>query len=346
MKKVIQIFLGIVMAVAGSSSVQAACRAINFGSADYNMATIPVIDAAASADLPDGAILFSTTVSTRTTGSLTIAGCAGKQVRIDLYGISGPHNTTPSGIPGIGARLVWTGQGNIFYQLAFPSGYLPQTSTSPLSASSQLSWAGSLTLELVKTGPLSAGRYTLARIAFYLAVVGDSLDLTPWGYIYGLSGPTSPIIEVRQNPTCSVSSPSMQVSLGSVPIRNFSGVGSTSPQSQLFNIQLACSGGDTGATTKVFTTLTDQTNPANELDTLSLASGSTASGVGIQVLSGTTPIKFGPDSSAAGNTNQWQAGSTGNGAFNIPLTARYVQTAPTITAGSANGLATFTMNYQ
>jgi type 1 fimbria pilin len=92
--------------------------------------------------------------------------------------------------------------------------------------------------------------------------------------------------------------------------------------------------------------LTDLTNPANESDTLSLARGSTASGVGIQVLSGTTVIKYGPDSAAAGNTNQWQAGSTGNGTFNIPLTARYVQTGPKVTAGSANGLVTFTMNYQ
>jgi type 1 fimbria pilin len=98
--------------------------------------------------------------------------------------------------------------------------------------------------------------------------------------------------------------------------------------------------------TSVYTTLTDQTNPANQSNTLSLSASSTASGIGIQVLNGNTVISYGPDSSVVGNPNQWLAGSTGNGTFNIPLTARYAQTAPTVKPGTANGIATFTMSYQ
>jgi hypothetical protein len=36
-------------------------------------------------------------------------------------------------------------------------------------------------------------------------------------------------------------------------------------------------------------------------------------------------------SKSIGNTNQWLAYQTGNGSFAIPLTARYVQTAPNTT---------------
>nr|WP_269114612.1 fimbrial protein [Burkholderia stagnalis] len=146
-------------------------------------------------------------------------------------------------------------------------------------------------------------------------------------------------------PTCRVTTPAITVPLGNMPASTFTGVGSVSP-SKPFNIVLQCSGGETGVATNVHTTLTDHNDPGNVSDTLSLASDATATGLGIQVLNGSTVIKYGPDSSATGNTNQWKAGEAGNGTFTIPLTARYIQTAPKVTAGMANGLATFTMSYQ
>lgn len=57
-------------------------------------------------------------------------------------------------------------------------------------------------------------------------------------------------------------------------------------------------------------------------------------------------VSFGPDSSVAGNTNQWLVGNAISGQMNIPLTVKYVQTAQTIKAGTVNGVATFTMSYQ
>lgn len=79
---------------------------------------------------------------------------------------------------------------------------------------------------------------------------------------------------------------------------------------------------------------------------MTLTSASTASGVGIQVRNGTTIIGYGPDSSAAGNTNQWFVTQTGNATVNIPLTARYVQTGNQVKPGTVKALATFTMSYQ
>ncbi|HDR9589065.1 TPA: fimbrial protein, partial [Burkholderia stabilis] len=113
-------------------------------------------------------------------------------------------------------------------------------------------------------------------------------------------------------PTCRVTTPAITVPLGNMPASTFTGVGTFSP-SKPFNIVLQCSGGNTGTATNVYTTLTDHTNPGNVSDTLSLAADATATGIGIQVMNGSTVIKYGPDSSATGNTNQWKAGEAGNG---------------------------------
>jgi len=136
--------------------------------------------------------------------------------------------------------------------------------------------------------------------------------------------------------------------MGSVPVNSFSGVGSSSPITPPFPIDLACSGGDPGTSVKVYATLTDNTNPGNTSQVLSLTSDSTAQGVGIQVLKNGTVLGYGPDASTPGNTNQWEAGvvNVGTNNFRIPLQARYVQTGPNVTPGIANGRATFTMSYQ
>lgn len=149
-------------------------------------------------------------------------------------------------------------------------------------------------------------------------------------------------------PTCSVATPSISVPMGKVPASAFKGgVGSSSPPTAPFNISLNCTGGDGSTALSIYATLTDATNAANRTDVLSLTANSQAKGVGVQIMKDGTPLKYGPDSSAPGNTNQWFAGATAtNGQFNIPLTARYVQTLPAITQGSANAVATFTMNYR
>jgi hypothetical protein len=60
---------------------------------------------------------------------------------------------------------------------------------------------------------------------------------------------------------------------------------------------------------KVGVTLTDATNPSNTSTTLNLSPDSTATGVGLQILKGSTPIAYGADSPAANNLNQWSAGT-------------------------------------
>ncbi|KWE20254.1 adhesin [Burkholderia cepacia] len=128
--------------------------------------------------------------------------------------------------------------------------------------------------------------------------------------------------------------------------RDFDGIGSTTPERD-FSIQLNCTGGDAGTSTNAYVTLTDNSNSGNRSDLLSLTSDSKASGVAVQILKNGTPLRFGPDSSAPSNPNQWKAGNIpqGQGGFTIPLTARYIQTGA-LKGGTANAVATFTMSYQ
>ncbi|WP_196493197.1 fimbrial protein [Burkholderia stagnalis] len=197
-------------------------------------------------------------------------------------------------------------------------------------------WAR-LRIHFRKTGPITSGGVISGRVGSMWVKEGY-IDVVEWW----LDGN---IVIDPQVPTCRVSTPAITVPLGNVRASTFTGVGTPSP-SKPFNIELECSGIEAEKTLDVYTTLTDHTNPGNVSDTLTLAKDSTATGVGIQVLNGNTVVKYGPDSSAIGNKNQWKAGAAGNGTFTIPLTARYVQTAPKVTPGTANGLATFTMSYK
>ncbi|WP_196492673.1 fimbrial protein [Burkholderia stagnalis] len=244
-------------------------------------------------------------------------------------------NIYATGISGIGMRLQQAYQNPV----AWSYGYWAKDQHFGTQKSGELDSAYSATyIELVKIGPITAGGVITGEVGGMFPGPGNTYQAISFRIGGGVT--------VRpQVPTCRVTTPAITVPLGSMPASTFTGVGSVSP-SKPFNIVLQCSGGETGTVTNVYTTLTDHTNPGNVSDTLSLASDATATGIGIQVLNGSTVIKYGPDSSAAGNTNQWKAGTTGNGTFTIPLTARYIQTAPKVTPGTADGLATFTMSYQ
>jgi type 1 fimbria pilin len=193
------------------------------------------------------------------------------------------------------------------------------------------------TLELVKTAAYPAGGdiapVTLKR---------TTLDGTPYSN-FALS---NKITIVPQ--TCLVTTPHVAVNLtppSGLSINTFTGVGSTSVPAP-FTIGVNCF----GVAAKVYMTLTDQQTPTNTSSILNLTSTSTVKGVGIQVLYAGKVIRFGPDSSVAGNPNQF-AVFTSDGlsptTTDINLSARYIQTDKIITPGKiANGIATFTMSYQ
>lgn len=214
----------------------------------------------------------------------------------------------------------------------------PQDTAANSSVALAEKWG--LTVELVKIGDITAGGVLTGPVVEYRqqSAVGQLLAEFSWA---------SPVVITPIVPTCAVGTPNITVSLGNVSVHSLKGVGSTS-QAKDFGIHLSCSGGATGTYTNVHVTLTDVTQPGNTSTVLSLSPESTATGVGIQIMNNGIVRGYGPDSSEKGNLNQWRGGavSAGTGSYEIPLSAQYVQTSETVTVGTANARATFTMSYQ
>ncbi|MGF6898821.1 fimbrial protein [Paraburkholderia sp. GAS348] len=141
--------------------------------------------------------------------------------------------------------------------------------------------------------------------------------------------------------TCSVTTPSIPVTMRQANTNRLPSVGSTDGTTS-FNIGLNCDPG-----INVAITLTDATTPSNTGNTLSLAPDSTASGVGYQIVYNGSPVSFGPDSAARGTLHQFSvmASPAAGGPMSIPLTAQFIRTG-TVNPGTVKGLATFTMSYQ
>lgn len=199
-------------------------------------------------------------------------------------------------------------------------------------------------IELVKTGSIAGGQ--LSNLTMN-AVLQFHCGTCTSGTV-SLTGSTRVVV----GPSCTVANSALSVPMGAVPISRFTGVHSTSDP-QRFDIMLNCRDGAANSILRPHVTLTDANDISNRgtaltLNTAAASGRPVATGIGIQILKDGTPLGYGPDSSAPGNTNQWSAGTITQGVaqFKISLTANYVQTAAAVTTGQANGRATFTLNYQ
>ncbi|KAA8728789.1 fimbrial protein [Ewingella americana] len=210
-------------------------------------------------------------------------------------------------IAGVGIRVSGVSQA-----VPFTSSYL----------STQSITLGPRTVELIKTssGGVGSGNLTVGDISQTYAQPDSSYKA-----LVALRG-TNTIIPVA----CSVNNTVINVSLDDAAVADFKGVGSTAKPKD-FNIGLNC---DAGTNVK----LTLDGNSAGPAGVLSLNAGEhQASGIGIQVLNGTTPVVLG---------NQLDLGTAGKtGDMQIPLVAQYYQTDASIIAGLTNATATFTMVY-
>ncbi|MES2249877.1 MAG: fimbrial protein [Pseudomonadota bacterium] len=292
---------------------------------------LPGYTATVNAHAANGTVLHSISRNITYPGSstLTCTPNLGTSTYKATLGATGAYNTYATPVPGVGLRIKFSDNS--------PPGYWPVSANWSSSNRVTFNQTTYLVFELVKTGPITAGGQITGQIGVADVDYGNFRAAT-----FSINGAIQIVPQIL---TCKAESPP-PVMLGNISSREFTGVGTTTKATP-FDIALTCSGGASGAAIGIHTTLTDQTHADNRSDTLSLTPNSTATGLGIQLLRGTTPIKYGQDSSAAGNPNQWLAvGSATNGTYSIPLTGRYIQTAPKVTAGTANGRATFTMSYQ
>ena len=245
-----------------------------------------------------------------------------------LLDVSG--NVMPTSIPGIGFKVIISG-----------NAYATLTTTIAASQFSTICGAPTcyvtlttspITIQYVNTGPIT-GVNTIPAGDLYQATIGGSLAT--------LIKITNSVQITGQ--TCSVTTPWVDVPLGSVKSSTFGAIGSMSAAVP-FQIGLNCS----GANVMVAMTFTDLSQTGNTGNVLSLTSDSTAAGVGIHITqqpSGAV-INFGPDSAVAGNLHQIALSQINNTSQNFSFNGQYVKTNATITPGTAKGAATFTMSYQ
>ncbi|WP_296224463.1 fimbrial protein [Ralstonia sp. UBA689] len=134
--------------------------------------------------------------------------------------------------------------------------------------------------------------------------------------------------------SCTVRKATMTVDMGPVTIGAFNGPGtSPSNKTKAFSIPLTCSKG-ASVNLQLDGAVHDPAQGMLKLD----AGGSSASGVAIQLLHDDQPVEL-------AKRFKWRT-AEGDGNYEIPLKARYVQVDNDITAGVANGSATFTLTYQ
>ncbi|CAE6764343.1 hypothetical protein R69927_03841 [Paraburkholderia domus] len=262
-------------------------------------------------------------------GSLYWAITAGPIVanRIGSTSVSGVGYTSSLSGGGFGSSI---GMDSQLDAATVPGGPSSPTFTSQLY----------VTVNLVKTGPVTPGALSLnpsgpgvgGRVGT-LFIGGSGQGLFNVVVSSGASSVTAA--------ACTVTTPSTNVVLAQANTRALTGIGSTAVETP-FSIGLNCA----VPGSRIFITLTDSADPTNVSNQLSLKSSSTANGVKLQVLNAGTPVNFGPDSSMAGNTNQWQVGTATAGTIIIPLTVRYIQTAASVRPGTVSAVATFTMSYQ
>ncbi|WP_109476610.1 fimbrial protein [Paraburkholderia sp. C35] len=139
---------------------------------------------------------------------------------------------------------------------------------------------------------------------------------------------------------CTVRQSTIDISMPAASVKDLTAVGATTGDTP-FTLSLDCDPG-----VRVAMTLRDATTSNQGCD-LTLTKDSTAKGVRYQIMYDGKAVCYGPDSAAAGTTNQFFVSSTptAGGLLAVPFTVRYVRTGA-VNGGSAKALSTFTMSYE
>ncbi|MFL9898301.1 fimbrial protein [Paraburkholderia fungorum] len=322
-------FLGISAAIPANAACAFAAGSFKTGTVDMGSITVPP-------NVPVGTVLATKQLTADNVLGRTSVTCGANQLSTLAFAMSGsgPSGIYPTNIPGIGIRVyVWASQ--TYYGSPTTPTLTPNSWTFSYSQATGAYGMGyqQFRFDLVATGPVSNSGTSML-----------SYNVAPWISVAANDGSGQMVIAnlaltaTVTTPTCSVTNSAIPVSLPTIFVSKLD-AGSAGMTG--FTLDLNCTAG-----VKVGVTLTDATNPSNTSTTLSLTPDSTATGVGLQILKGSTPIAYGADSPAADNLNQWSAGTSVGGPMSIPLTAQYVRTTGALNAGTVKGLATFTMSYQ
>jgi len=261
---------------------------------------------------------------TCSTASIITAGYT-----VAMNPVSNDYDVFPTGIPGIGIKVGWLNSlssGGISVEIAAIVGTSQNRGTA--IASTTYGPIGIFDVQYIVTGPVSAGvstlPLTLAQASYGTTVVNRLVLAAPTTFVF-----------------VACTTPNVTVPMGTHKASELSGVGTTTT-AVAFNISLnSCPAGMGTSGPAIQYEIDPSTTVVSSANAVvSLDSGSTASGIGVQLLNGSgVPVPLGTRQTFSGYNP-----STG-GSYTIPLQARYYRTA-TVTPGTADTEMTFTMTYQ
>ncbi|MGL5389647.1 MAG: fimbrial protein [Serratia sp. (in: enterobacteria)] len=281
-------------------------------------------------DTPIGSTLMTTFVSNGYDSNTRFAYCmAGETGSWNISGVSpvsGFAHTYQTNVAGVGLRIQAATSSFYYGASGSPDTYYVETTTAPWPGRGWAwsNWGTGYTISLIKTGPTGNGDIGATQSTFTLTGLGALLRLN-------ITGGTITTV------ACSITTPNVNVPLDPVLASSFTAVNSTRGDTP-FTIGLEC---DAGARINASLSFTQNTGTSNN-SVIQLTGAGTpgvATGVGIQLLYGSTILK--------NNTNVVLKTSTGGQEFPAgAFTARYFQTAGTVTTGDANATATLNLTYQ
>lgn len=309
----------------------AALTCVSVNSSNTTMATVPTVTVSNST--PNGTVLWQTSLTT--------------QFKCGLNSLTGAEDVfvwrTSYLNVGNGLSLYVSYNGNNGNTLAtFDTGV--SISAIYQQTGTNVTLNVPLTVSLVKTGTVSVpGTYTVPSTYIPVVYVGSNGTGTyPTGggkyWTYNVLFNTSSIGVTSS--TCAPNQTSQNVDLGTIALGMSgslgTGIGTTSPDVP-FTVQLTCNSAVSG-TFGIYMEL-DATAVNASQGIFSLAAGSTASGVGIQVMQNSQPVTL---------AKPWQIASfpLTSTSVSVPFTAHYYQTNAIVSPGTANGVATYTITYQ
>jgi len=281
-----------------------------------------------SNDLPVGSVIFTREEKIGPGTTQAFARCYSPgYIDSSLYPSrnADSNNVMPTNIAGVGYRLKMIIDGSTWRYM--PWNYPRPTTSTTYSFSPD----SKIVLEVVKTSRVvGAGRLdgvSYLMMAILNATISRSFPILEVP-IRGSSG----VGIVPQ--ACTVTNQSINVPMGNVMRNHFSGVGSTAGD-RAFNVSLNCRY-QAGVSIRLDATA-DASRVRGVLALDSSSGGTTAGGVGIQILQNNAAVTFGQNKSVGS--------APGTGSYDIPFVARYYQTGTSISPGEANGTATFTLTY-
>lgn len=266
--------------------------------------------------VPVGTVLATSTLATPNPSNSSV-NCSFGTTTIGVVnqvgGQAGNSTTFATGVSGVGYRIMHPDS----------SYYLPAYGSDSIDSGTYTLSVGS-TLQLVKTGPITSGATLNSGLLGYWQYAGFSSNVRAEDFVLGNS-----VTFVA--PTCSVSTPSIAVTLPTVSNTSLSTVGATAGTTA-FTIGLDCPSASAGRTINI----QFDTNKSYGGDNGVITPTGSSKNVGVQIAdSNFIGVIFGTPA---------LAGNALNGPTNFTYYARYYATGA-VTGGSVKATASFTITY-